>query len=63
MADIHTIELTIVIDDPEKWNEPVPIGVEDHWGALVKVSDVVSKAAYEYMSKYPSVYPNPEFNG
>lgn len=62
MADIHTIELTIIVEDSEKWNEDVPAEVHGHWDALMKVADVVSKAAYEYMSKYPSVYPNPEIN-
>jgi len=60
MADIHSITFTIVINERDKWSDQELADMRTQYVALLKVQDIISKAAYEYMQKHPSVYPNPE---
>ena len=60
MADMHSITFTILINDYDKWSDKELADMRTQYVALMKVQEVISKAAYEYMQKHPSVYPNPE---
>lgn len=57
MADMHTVQFAIVIEDYDKWSEDECPDTRDHWDVLNEITEVMKVAAREYMSNHPSQFP------